>query len=247
MDGRNNNPPVIVVRSSEKEVSQELCSLIESIADEATKECKFFKVGVSGGSLVKLLCNGIADINTDWSKWRIFFCDERIVPFDDNESTFGLYQKALSEKVPLTDEQIIPINPSLPVEDVATDYITKMHEYFKEESLPRFDLLLLGMGPDGHTCSLFPGHRVLKVIDTWIATVTDSPKPPPCRITLTFPVINNSRACVFVSTGEGKAETIKRVLEGNAVDPLPASLVRPTHGKLYWLLDEGAASLLNNK
>jgi len=133
------------------------------------------------------------------------------------------------------------------VGEVAEDYMHKMKEYFHPGSLPKFDLLLLGMGPDGHTCSLFPGHPVLLEKNAWIATVTDSPKPPPCRITLTLPVINNARTCVFVSTGASKADTIKRVLEGNEPKPLPASLVRPTQGKLYWLLDEGAASLLNNK
>jgi len=84
-----------------------------------------------------------------------------------------------------------------------------MAPYFAPDGLPRFHLLLLGMGPDGHTCSLFPGHRLLEETSTWVAPITDSPKPPPSRITLTFPIINHAEACVFAISGQGKAEMVK--------------------------------------
>ena len=83
-----------------------------------------------------------------------------------------------------------------------------MSEYFPQ-SLPRFDVLLLGMGPDGHTCSLFPQHPLLNETSVWISPITDSPKPPPCRITMTFPVINNAKNCIFTVVGAGKAEMAK--------------------------------------
>lgn len=94
-------------------------------------------------------------------------------------------------------------------EAAAKDYIQKMAVYFPPDSLPRFHLLLLGVGPDGHTCSLFPGHRICDETSVWVAPVTNAPKPPPSRITLTFPVVNNAEYCVFAVTGVAKAEVIK--------------------------------------
>lgn len=84
-----------------------------------------------------------------------------------------------------------------------------MSQYFPADELPRFDLLLLGMGPDGHTCSLFPGHKLLEVKDVWVAPIVDSPKPPPQRITLTLPVVNNAKNCLFAVSGESKADMVK--------------------------------------
>lgn len=196
---------------------------------------------------MKFLCAGLPKVNTEWTKWKIFFCDERVVAFDDPESTYGLYKRGLHGKVPITTNQLIAINPSLSLKEIADDYTSQLKLHFPGEELPRFDLLLLGMGPDGHTCSLFPGHKALQVTSTWITEINDSPKPPPQRITLTLPVINNSRKCVFVSTGENKAEVLKKILEGNEPNPLPAALVKPSDGELVWILDKGAASLLNSK
>lgn len=98
-------------------------------------------------------------------------------------------------------------------EEAARDYIQKMAVHFPPDELPRFHLLLLGMGPDGHTCSLFPGHRLLDETSVWVAPITDSPKPPPSRITLTFPVLNNAECCAFAMTGQSKAEMVKVISE----------------------------------
>lgn len=94
-------------------------------------------------------------------------------------------------------------------DEAATDYLRQMALYFPPDSIPKFDLLLMGMGPDGHTCSLFPGHKLVNETALWVAPITDSPKPPPSRITLTFPVINNAKNCVFAMAGEGKADMVK--------------------------------------
>lgn len=109
--------------------------------------------------------------------------------------------------------------------------------------LPVFDAILLGMGPDGHTASLFPGHPLssFSAATPWVKHISDSPKPPPSRVTFTLPVLNAARNVVFVCTGDGKREAVKRVLELNDTE-VPSALVRPTAGKLRWFLDAPAAS-----
>jgi len=184
-------------------------------------------------------------LKTDWSKWVVFFCDERLVPFNDPESTYGVYKEKLFGQIPIEESQVIKIDPSLSVESAANDYASKIAHYFPDLELPKFNLLLLGMGPDGHTCSLFPDHPLLKEQGLWVAPIKDSPKPPPQRVTLTFPVINNASCAIFVCTGESKAEVVKKILE----DPnckLPSALVKPLAGELHWILDQDAGKLLSS-
>ncbi|XP_015114388.1 6-phosphogluconolactonase [Diachasma alloeum] len=220
-------------------VVRKLAEIIEESANDAIGANDIFKIGVSGGSLVKFLSDGLPAITTDWSKWRFFFCDERVVPFDHEDSTFGVYKASLIGKIPITEDQFITIDSDFSAVEAANDYIKKMAVYFPPDSLPRFDLLLLGMGPDGHTCSLFPGHRLLEETSRWVCPINDSPKPPPSRITLTFSVINNAKACIFAITGASKADMVKRILKDK--ENLPAGRVQPTNGKLYWILDQEAA------
>ncbi|XP_046675967.1 6-phosphogluconolactonase [Homalodisca vitripennis] len=234
---------IINVLPNESAVIEELCKLVEKLANDAINRDDIFKIGLSGGSLATFLAKGLPKIATDWSKWKIFFCDERVVPIESSDSNYGLYKNSLIGVVPVKEDQFIKINPHLPAEEAARDYIQKMAVHFSPDELPRFHLLLLGMGPDGHTCSLFPGHRLLDESSVWVAPVTDSPKPPPSRITLTFPVVNNAECCAFAVVGQNKAEMIKRILKDQ--ECLPAGRVEPTRGKVYWLLDQGAASHLN--
>lgn len=238
--------PVLKIFDSDTTVSDKVCEFVVEIANKAIQERGIFTVGLSGGSVSKFLCNGLPSKTTDWSKWRVFFCDERHVSFDDPECTYTIYEKGLMSKVPLAKEHVYSDDPSITVSEAAERYVKILKSVFSE-GLPRFDLLILGMGPDGHTCSLFPGHALLKEDKVWVAPISDSPKPPPQRITLTFPVIQNSRNAVFVSCGSGKADMVQRVLEGKEEPPLPASMVRPHSGDLYWFLDQGAAAKLKNK
>ncbi|KAK3793826.1 hypothetical protein RRG08_018331 [Elysia crispata] len=235
--------PTVKVVPSEVEVSNELCQLVVSSANAAIKERGVFTFGVSGGSAAKFLCNGLPQASTDWSKWRVFFCDERLVPFSDPECTYAYYKANLLSKVPIPEEHFYALNPNLSVEDAADDYEKKLRTVFPD-GIPRFDVLSLGMGPDGHTCSLFPGHQLLKETEKMYAPISDSPKPPPQRVTLTFPVINNAACCVFASCGAGKADIVQQVLEDKSDEPLPAARVRPTNGEVVWILDKPAAGKL---
>uniref|UniRef100_A0A8D8UY63 6-phosphogluconolactonase n=1 Tax=Cacopsylla melanoneura TaxID=428564 RepID=A0A8D8UY63_9HEMI len=213
-----------------------------------------FLIGVSGGSLINTLAEEILPkLRTDFKKWKIFFCDERMVPFDHPESTYGLYKEKLLGKFPgLTQETFVPVNTSLSVEEAAKDYESKLRSYFPYEykdplpsgqaHFPRFDCLLLGLGPDGHTCSLFPGHPLMKEKTLWVAPIKDSPKPPPERVTLTFPVLHKSRNIILFLTGEGKADIIKRILVD--CEKLPGFYINTTEPNcdVIWHLDAGAGS-----
>ena len=137
------------------------------------------------------------------------------------------------------------INSALSVEAAAGDYTTKIRSVYPGTALPSFDLLLLGMGPDGHTCSLFPGHPILQEKEKIVASLTDSPKPPPARITLTLPVVNSARCVIFIVMGASKASPAAKALDLNKSvdddDMPPAGKVRLDHGELHWFMDQAAA------
>lgn len=206
----------------------------------------------------------LPNINTDWTKWTVFFCDERYVPENDSESTFGyeivgiciceicaasrfypkfyfsFYKANLIPKVPLTEQQFVTININDPIEKVARDYEASIRQKLETPvGIPSFDLLLLGVGPDGHTASLFPEHQLLKVGgDLLVAHISDSPKPPPQRITMTVNLINNARYSIFAVPGSGKADIVRRIFLDK--EDLPAGKVQAIE-KVYWLLDEQSA------
>ncbi|MBN3318150.1 6PGL phosphogluconolactonase, partial [Atractosteus spatula] len=236
----------ILVFPSAAELGPALARFIAARAARATgSERTRFSLGLSGGSLVSMLARELPALpGLDSAKWLVGFCDERLVPFEDPESTYGLYKSQLFCKMSISETQVLAIDPSLSVEEAAKDYAKKLSEAFPNEEFPVFDLLLLGMGPDGHTCSLFPGHPLLEENQRTVAPISDSPKPPPQRITLTLPVVNAARCVVFVSTGGSKAPVLKHVLEGGEGPALPAARVNPAGGELLWFLDEAAAASL---
>ena len=155
--------------------------------------------------------------------------------------------RELFSKVPIPQQNIHTIDPSLAddLEELADAYEKELiREFAMKDSarFPIFDLILLGVGPDGHTASLFPGHPLLSEEDRWVAYIVDSPKPPPRRLTLTFPVINHAARVAFVAAGANKADTLKTVLDEPEAG-LPASRVRPiTPGQVWWFVDDAAAS-----
>ncbi|XP_004071418.1 6-phosphogluconolactonase [Oryzias latipes] len=236
----------VVVFPSAAELGPVLASLVASRAEKAISSRGRFTLGLSGGSLVNILSKELPALpELDCSKWVVGFCDERLVSFDDPESTYGLYKSQLFSKVNIPDNAVLTIDSSLSVQDCAEDYTRKLKKAFPDDEFPVFDLLLLGMGPDGHTCSLFPDHPLLEENKKIVAPISDSPKPPPQRVTMTFPVVNAARCVSFVSTGGSKAQVLKEVLEGREGSVYPAARVAPTKGELFWLLDDPAAASLS--
>ncbi|KAJ6446414.1 6-phosphogluconolactonase [Purpureocillium lavendulum] len=216
-----------------------------------------FKIAVSGGSLPKTLAAALLppptadDEVVDFSRWEIFFADERAVPLDHPDSNYGLLKAELLDKIPSSDEngkQQVPIVHHIntehldDVQELADDYEKTLVSSFASRDsvrLPIFDLILLGCGPDGHTCSLFPGHPLLRETEAWVAPIEDSPKPPPRRITLTLPVVTHAVRVAFVSTGAGKKEIMSRIF--GADDSLPCTLVNEATGdRASWFVDEAA-------
>jgi len=226
------------------ELLSELAKIIEKIADQAIKTKRVFNIAVSGGSQPTQLASCLGEIKTDWKKWRIFFCDERLVPSDNEDSTYGAYLKAFENVIPITAQQFIPVNTNLSESQAALDYARKLRSKLPGLRIPKFDLQLLGLGEDGHTCSLFPDHSLLDEKRKLVAPITDSPKSPPVRVTLTYPVLNLSQS-IFIVIGSSKADAVKRILQDN--ESLPAGRVQPTRpNKVIWLIDSEAASLLEN-
>jgi len=187
---------------------------------------------------------------------RLFFCDERLVPASSPDSTWGLYKAKLVPGTPLTEEQFLTVNTDLEVGQAAQAYQAQLLAQLGTApscgSVPKMDLLLLGAGPDGHTCSLFPSHPLLSEPHpssggAVVLSISDSPKPPPCRVTLSLPAVNSAPCCVFAAVGEGKADMMERILGADSKGEnshLPARMVRPTNGELYWILDQASASKL---
>ncbi|XP_052608517.1 6-phosphogluconolactonase isoform X1 [Peromyscus californicus insignis] len=208
-------PGLISVFSSPQELGASLAQLVAQRAASCLEGSRGrFALGLSGGSLVSMLARDLPAAAApagpaSLARWTLGFCDERLVPFEHAESTYGLYRTHLLSKLPIPDSQVLTIDPALPVEDAAEDYARKLSQAFQGDAVPVFDLLILGVGPDGHTCSLFPGHPLLQEQEKIVAPISDSPKPPPQRVTLTLPVLNAAQSVIFVATGEGKAAVLK--------------------------------------
>lgn len=177
---------------------------------------------------------------------HIYFSDERAVPFDNDDSNYKLVDDEFLSKVPIPKSNIHKIDTTLldSIEELADEYESQLIKSFASKDsarFPIFDVILLGMGPDGHTASLFPGHALLSETTGWVVGIEDSPKPPPRRITLTLPVINHAARVVFVATGAGKQDILHEVLD-EPEKGLPCSRVRPAYpGALHWFVDDAAS------
>jgi len=226
------------------DITQALGQYIKKAYDEAISARDRFTLAISGGSLAKFMGSSIVkDPSIDWSKWHVFFADERIVPLDHEDSNYKLQQAEFFSKTQIPEDQIHKIDPTLDPQDVADDYESQLVKVFANKEtvkIPLFDLVLLGCGPDGHTCSLFPNHEILREDVAWVGLVEDSPKPPSKRITLTLKVVAAAHRIAFVATGEGKQEVLKQIFD-DLDSSLPCAIVnKESKDKCSWFCDKAA-------
>lgn len=220
------------------------------ICGEAIKRRGQFCVALSGGKTPVPLYNKLSlTPYLPWNKTHLFLVDERIVPYDHGESNFGMIRRMLLGSIPLPEENIhpIPADDAAP-SDAAVAYESKLSAFFNlvRNEVPAFDLMLLGMGADGHTASLFPGADALKEYSRLACAVIPYDRDLMPRVTLTFPVINNSSHIIFFISGRSKARIVREVLERNNPS-LPAAMVRPVSGRLLFILDDDAGALLSKE
>lgn len=208
-----------------------------------------FHLTLAGGStprrLYELLAQPERRKATDWSRWEIWFGDERCVPPDHADSNYRMAREALLEHVPIPEEQVHPmVGRSGDPESDAVAYARTMdHILTLAGDTPIFDLILLGMGDDGHTASLFPGTDILEVDDRNAVAVHVASKDS-WRISLTYPVLNRAREIIFLVAGAGKAQVIGQVLGQPDADPQYPVEGIAAQGEVHWFLDQAAAGAL---
>lgn len=215
------------------------------IATEAVAKRGRFIVAVSGGStprgMNELLSAPQFRSQVPWAKTYLFFADERFVPPGHPDSNYLMVKESLLKKIAIPQNNVFRVQTEgCSPEEAARAYANSL-TIATGGSEPCLDLILLGMGPDGHTASLFPNSSVLDSQDL-VAAVYDSPKPPPVRVTFTFSLINNAREIIFLIAGPDKAPMVRRALKDIVTyEQVPVSGIKPKNGKLQWLIDEKAA------
>jgi 6-phosphogluconolactonase len=219
----------------------------EDISKEGIGRRGCFTVGLSGGNTPILFYQKLAewDRKSSWERTQVFLVDERFVSLDDHDSNYKMLKETLFGKIPIPQKNIHPIpTGKRSLEDSAREYEGDVRRFFKvsKGQYPTFDFVLLGIGEDGHTASLFPGSRALSERHRLTAVAVLDEKRHD-RITLTLPVINHAEHVIFFVTGANKAPVLKKIIAGD--DPsLPASMVQPKSGNLLFVIDREASSQL---
>ncbi|MDE2058973.1 MAG: 6-phosphogluconolactonase [candidate division NC10 bacterium] len=245
----------LLVLADQAALAQEAAERVVATAQEAVTRCGRFTVALAGGSTPKRLYSLLAAepycTRLPWHKTYVFWGDERTVPPEHPDSNFGMARATLLSRVPIPSDQIHRMQAERANLDAAArDYETEIARTFIAQSSgepPVFDLILLGLGTDGHTASLFPYTRALRETIRWVAP-NYILELKANRLTLTIPIINRAATVLFLVSGTDKAAMLQAVLEGPP-DPerLPAQLIRPVAGRLVWLADQAAASRLGDK
>jgi 6-phosphogluconolactonase len=236
-------------RFADKEaLSRAAAELFAEQAQAAVADHGRFVVLLAGGDTPRRTYERLASeqfrTRIPWGQVHFFWGDERCLPAGDPERNESMARAALLDSVPLHPEQVHPIRCDQSPERAAAAYASELQAFFGTQPLC-FDLVLLGMGTDGHTASLLPGSASLAEQERWTA-VTRRPEESFSRVTLTAPLLNRAALVVFLVTGRNKAGVLRAVLEASSPQPVvPAQLIRPLNGDLHWFVDREAASLLD--
>lgn len=233
----------LTVTESPQKLAEQAAQLFTERCHDAIKKRGTYNVALSGGRTPKLFFEMLASekfsTNIPWEKVNFYWVDERSVGPDDEQSNYRLAREELLHKVEAT--HFYRMKGEISSDEAADQYESLLRQHFELAAgeLPRFDFILLGMGPDGHTASLFPEYDGIEiknrlVIDQYIRKLES------WRISLTLPVLNNARACVFLIQGKEKHPVLKEALNLLGNRTLPAQRVQPAKGKLYWIVDEEA-------
>ncbi len=230
------------------EVAENLASRISSVIEGNHSMGNNTFIAISGGNTPKTLFSVLAEEyknRLNWEKIHFFWVDERCVPPEDRESNYGMTKKFLFDKVELPDENIHRIKGENIPEKEAERYSAEIDEYLKyKNKLPNFDLIILGIGTDGHTASIFPNQLQLLHSED-VCAIGIHPQTGQKRVTLTGKVINNGENVFFMITGEDKAKVVSNIIKRNkGFKEYPAANINPVHGRYEWYLDSSASSLL---
>jgi 6-phosphogluconolactonase len=232
------------VATNVEELSHQLAEFIKEDIASVLQTRDRYTLVLSGGStpkaLYKLLAREPYKSSIPWEKIHFFWGDERFVPFEDDRNNAKMAYEELLNHVPIVASNIHIMQTNLSPEEASAQYTAVLREYFPDEK-HTFDLVLLGMGDDGHTLSLFPGtaiiHEQIKLVDAFYLDAQAM-----YRITLTAPIVNHAYKVVFLAAGANKASVLYEVLEGDRnLDLYPSQIIRPSHGELHWFVDNDAA------
>ncbi|MEP7345291.1 MAG: 6-phosphogluconolactonase [Gemmatimonadaceae bacterium] len=232
----------VVVGSAER-LAADFTRLTSALAADAIRERRRFTLAIPGGSVVERLISFLPEAPIDWSRVDLFWCDERCVPPTDPESNFAAAQRYLLNPIAPPGPRVYRMRG----EDEDQVLAARLYATELESTLgtpPRLDLVVLGVGEDGHVCSLFPGHRALNELVDWVVVEPASPKPPPVRLTMTLPMIAAARHVVAAAFGSAKAPVVREALEDAEVSALPIALALRNAAWATVYLDDAAASML---
>ena len=223
------------------QLTQSLAQYLLQLSEEAIDSTGKFTIALSGGSALDLLGEAVASQQSrakiNAKSWHVFWADERCVPFDSKQSNYAAAKENLLDTINIPPSQVHPVNTALSPQEAAEDYEKKIAAVLGNipPTMPRFDLIILGFGGDGHTASLFPHHKLIEEQSKAVASLDDSPKLPLQRVTLTLGAINNARNIAIIAAGREKYE-----IAISSDMSLPIKMVNPADGNLRWFVSESS-------